>query len=84
MQFTAAVAESIVACDVNNSPLSQARHKDLPCEWVSLQQADACDLKTLTESFSAARADTAGVSFSIERGKVSALEVTEKAIEVAE
>ena len=27
-QFTAAVAESIVACDFNNSTLSQARHKD--------------------------------------------------------
>ena len=55
-QFTAAVAESIVACDFNNSTLSQARHKDLPWERVSLQQADAYDLKTLTGSFSAAMA----------------------------
>ena len=78
-QFTAAVAESIVACDFNNSTLSQACHKDLPWERVSLQQADAYDLKTLTGSFSAAMADAVGVSAAIKRGEVSALEVTEKA-----
>ena len=55
-RFTAAVAESIVACDFNESTLSQARHKDLPWDRVSLQQADAYDLKTLTGSFSAAMA----------------------------
>lgn len=55
-QFTAAVAESVVACDFNEATLSQARHKNLPWEKVSLQQANAYDLKMPDESFSAAMA----------------------------
>ena len=55
-QFTSQMADSVVACDFNESTLAQARLKDLPWDKVSLRQADAYDLKEVGGPFSAAMA----------------------------
>jgi ubiquinone/menaquinone biosynthesis C-methylase UbiE len=46
------VAESITATDFNESTLAEARKKSLPWDRVSLQQADAYELDSITGDFS--------------------------------
>ena len=55
-QFTSLVARSVVACDINESTLTQAGHKDLPWDKVSLRLADAYGLTGIEGPFTAAMA----------------------------
>jgi ubiquinone/menaquinone biosynthesis C-methylase UbiE len=50
-QQIADVAARITATDFNESTLEEARKKNLPSDRVSLQQADAYDLDTITGDF---------------------------------